>query len=61
VNPGFGEQGSKARDKALSVELVEENVAAFNAANHDVLEQSGDVESGEAGHGRTLSLRRKAV
>jgi hypothetical protein len=48
----LGEQGGETIHNALPVVVVEEHITSFNTANHEVLEQSGELESGEARHGR---------
>jgi hypothetical protein len=50
VHTGFQQQFAEPLQKAVTVMIVNEDVATFNAADHDVLQKTRAVEAGGAGH-----------
>jgi len=59
VDAGFGKEGDESVHKALSVAIVIENDAPFDSANDYVLEQTGNVKSGQTRHGEKVALHCK--
>lgn len=51
---GFIEERGKPRQEPLFVQIVSENRATFHATCNDVLQQTGVVDAGSAGHRRSL-------
>lgn len=52
------QQGGEAGNEALLVGVIGKDIAAFDSANDDVMQNMRDVESGLAWHGRTLAFLR---
>jgi hypothetical protein len=48
---GLFQDDGQAVEEGLTIRVVEEELAAFDAPGHDVLEKAGGVKSGLAGHG----------
>jgi len=51
---GFCNNGGKARNKSMAVDIVQEDPSAFDPTANDVVNRSGSVYAGLAGHEKRL-------
>ena len=58
VRIGLDEKTGESVDEITPIRVGAENIPAFDTANDNVLQQTGDIEAGLTGHGGRVAMWR---